>query len=75
MSIVTKLFYAVKCDCCGKLFPPENEFEEYTYWSDSNFAIQCAEEGDWLTTENDENYCINCYQYDDDDNLILKTNL
>jgi ribosomal protein S27E len=72
MSIVTKSFYAVKCDGCGKLYPPESEFEEYTYWDDSNFAIQCAIEGDWLVDKQGDGYCTACYEYDDDDNLILK---
>lgn len=72
MSIVTKAFYAVKCDGCGKLFPPESECEEYTYWDDSNYAIQCAEEGNWLTTKHGDNYCGGCYHYNDDDELIIK---
>jgi methenyltetrahydromethanopterin cyclohydrolase len=72
MSIVTKAFYAVKCDSCGVLFPPENEFEEYTYWDDSNYAVQCAEEDSWLTTEHLDHYCNKCYEFDENDNVIIK---
>jgi len=72
MTIVSKEFYAVKCDGCGKLFPEDSEYDEYAYWDDKNYAVQCAIEGDWLIDEQGDEYCPNCYDFDDDDNVVIK---
>lgn len=60
--------YTVICDNCGKdLFSDS----EYTGFSDAGYVEFEASESDWM--ENDgKHYCTDCYEYDDEDNLIIK---
>lgn len=62
-------YYTVKCDNCGKLY--SDEHCGYTAWADEYGAIQNASDADWLK-EDDKDYCPDCYEYDDEDNLIIK---
>lgn len=67
--IVEKTFYAVKCDNCGKII---SDYGDSNYWSDKNTAIDYAcENGSYLTEDEKEIYCDDCYEIDDDDNLII----
>jgi len=59
--------YTIICDNCGK---DVNEGEEYAAWNDEGFAQDIAMEADWIK-EDDKHYCTDCYEYDDDDNLII----
>lgn len=70
--IIEEMFYAVKCDCCGKIISDCNDIE---FWSDKDTAIDLAcEGGSYLTEDEKHIYCNDCYEFDDDDNLILHTN-
>jgi hypothetical protein len=61
--------YTVICDCCGK---DVNKDAEYSCWSDEEFAEDIAMESDWLKEE-DKHYCPDCFSYDDEDNLVIKS--
>jgi hypothetical protein len=59
--------YTVICDGCGK---DSNEHAPYAAWGCKQHALDIAMEADYLI-EGDEHYCPDCYEYDDEDNLIL----
>lgn len=61
--------YTVICDCCGK---DVNEDAEYSCWSDNGFAEDIAMESGWLKEEY-KHYCQDCFSYDDEDNLVIKS--
>ena len=63
--------YIVVCDNCGK---DVNKDAEYSAWNDKNYAVEVAMESDWIK-ENDKHYCPDCFTYDDDDNLLIKSTL
>jgi hypothetical protein len=61
--------YTVICDNC-KI---DAAFEdEYSCWSEINFAVENAKDCDWIE-EDDKHYCPKCYSYDDEDNLVINT--
>ena len=63
---LTGTFYNVKCDCCGRLADEE-------MWHNEECTIRgevMGEEG-WLTLGG-KDYCRDCWEYDDDDNIITK---
>lgn len=67
--IIEETFYAIKCDCCGKIISDCGDFE---FWSDKSTAIDYACENGAYLTEDDENiYCPDCYEFDDNDNLVI----
>lgn len=59
--------YTVVCDNCGK---SADEGNEYVAWSNSDHDRITASESDWVTHEG-KDYCPNCVQYDDDNNLVF----
>ena len=59
--------YTVICDGCGK---DSNENNHFSVWSCEMYAQDIAMEEGWVF-ENDEHYCTDCFEYDDDDNLII----
>ena len=61
--------YTVLCDNCGK---DVNKDAEYSAWNEKTFAEDIAMEEDWIK-ENDNHYCPDCFTYDDDDNLLIKS--
>ncbi len=61
--------YTVLCDNCGK---DVNKDAEYSAWNEKIFAEDIAMEADWIK-ENDNHYCPDCFTYDDDDNLLIKS--
>lgn len=61
--------YTVVCDNCGK---DVNKDAEYAAWNDKRHAEEVAMESDWIK-ENDKHYCSDCFTYDDDDNLLIKS--
>lgn len=60
--------YTVICDNCGK---DVCENAEYSCWNDEIYAKDTAMEDDWIT-EGEKHYCTDCYEYDGEDNLIIK---
>ena len=61
--------YTVVCDNCGK---DVNQNAEYSCWNDKGFAQDIAIASHWIN-EDDKHYCPDCFTYDDDDNLVIKT--
>lgn len=61
--------YTVICDNCGK---DALEGDEYSCWSEPFAASEIADEKGWHI-DNTENlaYCPDCWEYDDDDNLVI----
>lgn len=68
MSIVSKTFFAVKCDNCGKY---SGEGSGYEFWVDIESTELSAEYGGYIK-QGDNHYCDDCWEHDDDDNLIIK---
>lgn len=63
--------FTLICDNCGK---DSNAECEYCGWDDKDYVLDCAKEDNWIE-ENDKHYCPDCYEYDDEDNLVLKSKL
>jgi len=63
-----KMFTMV-CDSCGK---DVNEDTEYSAWNDVNYLEELAYDIDWRKM-GDKHYCIKCYEYDDDFEVIIKS--
>jgi hypothetical protein len=63
-----KMFTLV-CDCCGK---DVNEGTSYSCWSDENYLHDLADDEDWAK-DGDKDYCKSCFEYNDNDELIIKT--
>ncbi|HRD42178.1 MAG TPA: hypothetical protein PLN30_00430 [Ferruginibacter sp.] len=61
--------FTVVCDNCAVDIATD---QEYSCWSTANYAEENAIESDWLK-EGDKHYCTNCFSYDGDDRLVLKT--
>jgi len=62
-------YYTVVCDNCGKQYCDEQN--GYSAWNYEHAAMEYASEEGWLK-EDDKHYCPDCYEYDDNDNLIIK---
>lgn len=69
MAIEKVEMYTVVCDNCKLDIGTD---AEYSYWNDKLYAETSAMESDWLKEE-DNHYCPDCFEYDDNDNLIIKT--
>ena len=61
--------YTFICDNCGK---DSSEDSDYSGWNDKGFAWECATEDNWIEYEGNH-YCPTCYNYDNEDNLIIRT--
>jgi glycine cleavage system aminomethyltransferase T len=62
--ILKKEFYNIKCDCCGR--------SADEMWHDTEDAVRyVATESGWLLHW-DKAYCPDCYDFDGNDNLIIK---
>jgi hypothetical protein len=62
--IVKKEFYNIKCDCCGRVADE--------MWHDTEEIVRyIATESGWLLHW-DKAYCPDCYDFDGNDNLIIK---
>lgn len=63
-------FYAATCDNCKKEW-----FNDHFGWSAMNDEISILEmlsDDEWECI-GDNHYCPDCYEYDDNDELIIKT--
>lgn len=69
MSVKKVEMFTVICDNCGK---DVCEGQEYSCWNDEQGAKEIAMESGYIT-EGDKHYCEDCYEYDDEDNLVIKT--
>ncbi len=62
--------YTVICDNCGG---DSNYDNEYSCYSEQGYAEECAFESGWIEHDG-EHYCELCYEYDDEDNLVINEN-
>lgn len=60
--------YTITCDYCKKDLCEKSEYSAY---NSKEWVEEIAMESDWIR-QNDEHYCSDCYEYDDEDNLIIK---
>lgn len=70
MSFIKQEFTAVECDNCKEIF--ENS-DGVCYFIDQDVASEEATNWGEFTKEGDSHYCNLCYQYDNEDNLILNS--
>jgi hypothetical protein len=61
--------YTVVCDNCGE---DVASGQEYSCWNDKSYAEDNAVDSDWHK-EDDKHYCPNCFEFDDEDNLIIQS--
>lgn len=64
---VSDTFYNIRCDACGM----ELCEEWYHDAGNDEFASILSESG-WFTADGDRHYCPDCWNYDDDDNIVTK---
>jgi hypothetical protein len=62
---VEKTFHNIRCDACGCLLDEETWLDEEDIFS-SVLLNECG----WIECEGGRHYCPDCWQYDDDDNIV-----
>ncbi len=68
--IKSTTMYAICCDGCGKEYEDGNGF---SVWPDPSDVRQSANEKDWIQEdETGLDYCSDCWDLDDEDNIIIK---
>lgn len=65
--IKTIEMYTVICDWCGK----DSASDEHSGWNDKNYAEEVAKYAAFAKI-GDRHYCPDCYEYDDNDEIIIK---
>lgn len=64
--IIERKFQNVQCDRCGALLDEE-------MWCDDPDALRgILGECGWIECEGGRHYCDECWEYDDDDNIVTK---
>jgi hypothetical protein len=66
--VLEVMMYTIVCDNCGC---DVNEGSEYSGWNEENYVEEIRQEAGWEKVD-DEHYCTDCFEYDDDDNLVIK---
>lgn len=73
--IHTETFYVCHCDNCGEHYG-NDEYTVLVMPDESAMKAELGDTGDWHTvTEKgqlDKHYCPNCFEFDDNDQLIIK---
>lgn len=64
------IMYTVICDNCGK---NSGDGQDFAAWGDKQWAEDTTIDTGWVEHEG-KHYCDDCYFYNIDDELILKTN-
>lgn len=59
--------FTVQCDNCKITSGQDAEF---SCWGDDAYAIQDAEDNDWIENKGNH-YCPDCYSYNDNDELVI----
>jgi len=59
--------FTIVCDVCGT---DVNEDTGYSCWSDVEANEDIRQEEGWEKV-GDKHYCNDCFEYDDDDNLVI----
>lgn len=62
------IMFTIVCDGCGK---DVNENTDYSCWNDKGYNEEIRQEAGWEKVD-EKHYCTNCFEYDDDDNLVIK---
>ena len=62
------IMYTVACDNCGR---DVNRDLEFSCWADKQTSVDIAQDLDWHK-EGEKHYCPNCFEFDDNDKLIIK---
>lgn len=60
--------YTIVCDGCGE---DVNADTSWSCWSDVEYNEDIRQEAGWEKVD-DKHYCTDCFEYDDNDELILK---
>lgn len=60
--------FTIICDGCGK---DVNSDLEFSCWNDESYLEDIRTDSDWEKVD-EKHYCTNCYEYDENDNLIIK---
>ena len=63
--------YTLTCDCCGRQHETGEGFTCYTDDIDGSLIRGDAECSDWMRL-GDLDFCSDCWERDDDDNICLK---
>ena len=66
--IKDKVFYGVQCDGCGKVLL--GEYDIPLYYESPEYIEETAIDSGWKKLRG-KHYCPDCYQYGDNDELIL----
>lgn len=61
---VTEIFHNIECDCCKALV-------DEMHWSDPETIKMTYDEEGWKNLGG-KDYCPDCYESDDNDNIITK---
>jgi hypothetical protein len=69
--IYPKTMYAAKCDNCGKEWVDEDN-GYFAFTDESSITDNVNNDDEWHN-EGDKHYCKDCYSFDDNDTLIIKT--
>lgn len=72
MAIFEQKAYGVKCDVCDTVYM--NEYSGFSLWADENSVKEEARDDSWLI-EDGKCYCPNCYDIDEDDNVVIKSSV
>lgn len=60
--------YTIVCDSCGC---DVNADTEFSCWNDKNYVDDIRDDAGWEKVD-DKHYCTDCFEYDDNDELIIK---
>jgi hypothetical protein len=60
--------FTIVCDNCDK---DVNYESEYSGWSEESYVEEIRQEAGWVKYD-DEHYCPDCFEYDDEDELVIK---
>jgi hypothetical protein len=63
------VMFTVICDNCGR---DSNAGQEFSCWGEREHAEDLALDS-FFIKEGENHYCPDCFSYDEEDNLILKT--
>lgn len=67
--IYPETYYCAKCDNCGADW--SDDYNGFTAFGDKGQMEDHLNESEWHS-EDDKDYCPDCYHFDDDDNLVIK---
>lgn len=67
--ILEETFFAVKCDNCGKV---NENYDGISFWASKECALELSVGEDWEEIEG-KHYCPDCFEVNDEDEIIIKT--